>query len=303
MTTRIATSYQNAATLRSLQKAASDMDKSTYQVTTGYKAKTLADESSAAQQILTLRDVSSRTSNYIDNLTAAKSAVTAAETTLQNMTDLLTDANNLVTLARNANDAETRAALAPKAQSLAESFYSLLQTQYNGQYLFSGSNAQQTPISGVATATAYPGSPLSTTWYEGDTQLQSTISGAGLTLQYGVLGNDDAFAKMKAGLESLWYSLKNNDVTEMDNATSALDAAKTGLSSLLGQTGGQLNSIALLATTHTDQKSFVSNQLDDLEKVDMSEALTTYSAQQATLQASLLVISKMNQTSLLDYLK
>lgn len=303
MVSRISTYYQNSETLRTLQSSADAMNLTSYQVTTGYKAKTLADVSADAQQILTLRDAQSRTDTYLSNLTSAKNSIQATESALQQMTDLLTDANNLATLGRNENDATTRAALAPKAQSLTESFYDLFSSQYNNQYLFSGSNGAQAPIAGSGAATAYPGSPLSTTWYQGDDQLPVTMSGTDLTLQYGVLGNDDAFAKLKAGLESLWYGLQNNDMTEVDNAVAALEDAKTGLSGLLGSVGGQLNSIDLLEQRHTDQQSFVSTQLDDLEKVDMSQALTLFSQQQSTLQASMLVISKMSQLTLLDYLR
>lgn len=303
MVSRISTHFQSTETLRNLQTSAKNLDTTSYQVTTGYTAKTLADIASDAQQVLTLRDVQTRTDTYLSNLTSAKNFVTATESTLQQMTDMLTDANNLATLGRNENDPTTRAALAPKAQALTESFYSLLSSQYNGQYLFSGSNAEVAPITGSGAATAYPGSPLSTSWYNGDTQLPVTMSGTGLTLQYGVRGDDDAFAKLKAGLESLWYGLQNNDMTEVDTAITALEDAKDGLSGLLGDVGGQLNNISLLEQRHTDQQSFVSNQLDDIEKVDMSEALTSFSQQQATLQASMLVISKMSQLTLLDYLR
>lgn len=303
MVTRIATIAQNQATLRNLQLANQGMALTTYQITTGNKAQNLSDVAADSKQILTLRDVQTRTQTYLDSLNNIKNNLTAAESALQQMSDLLGDANSVATLGRNENSAETRATLAPKAQSLAESFYTLLKSTFNGQYIFSGSNAAQSPINGTATATAFPGSPVPTTWYQGDSQLPSVVSGTGTTQSYGVLGNDPAFAQMKAGLEALWYGLQNNNVTEIDNAISTLNDAKGGIASLLGQLGGQENSISLVTARHTSQQDLIGNSLDDLEKVDVSEALTTFSQQQATLQASMLIISQVNQLTLLDYLR
>jgi flagellar hook-associated protein 3 FlgL len=303
MVTRVATASQNAATLRNLQEANRGMALSTYQITTGLKSQTLSDDAGNSHQLLTLKDVQNRTATYLNNLTGANNQLTATESALQQMTDLLSEASSLATTGRNENSAATRATLAPKAQALAESFYSLFNTQYNGQYLFSGSNANTAPISGSASATAFPGEPIDTSWYQGDSQLATAVNGAGTTLEYGVLGNSDAFSKLKAGLEGLWYGLQNNNVTEIDTAISTLGGSKTALSSTVSLVGGQMNNIDQLTERYTNQQSFLKTSVDGLEKVDVSEALTTFSQQQATLQASMMIITQVNQVSLLDYIR
>ncbi len=303
MVTRVATSFQNTSTLRNLQQANQGMALSTYQITTGLKSRTLSEDSGSANKLLTLKDVQTRTDTYLSNLKSVSNQLGATESALQQMTDLLTEASSLATTGRNQNSAETRSTLAPKAQAVAESFYSLFNTQFNGQYIFSGSNANTATISGTAAATAFPGEPLATTWYQGDSTLPAVVSGNGTTQEYGVLGNDSAFAKLKAGFEGLWYGLQNNNVTEIDIAISTLGAAKTELSSLVSNVGGQLNNVEQMTDRYTTQQTFIQESVDDIEKVDVSEALTTFSQQQATLQASMMIISQMNQVSLLDYIR
>ncbi|PZP38921.1 MAG: hypothetical protein DI585_05850 [Pseudomonas fluorescens] len=303
MVARIATHSQNAATLRSLQQANAGMALSTYQITTGLKGGTLSDSASTANQLLTLRDVQNRTNTYIANLKSADSQLTTTESALQQMTDLLSEATSLATTGRNENSDSTRASLAPKAQALAESFYALFNTQYNGQYIFSGSNANTAPISGSSTPTPFGGEPLDTSWYQGDGQLASVVSGNGTTMEYGVLGDDPAFAQVKSGLEALWYGLQNNNVTEIDNAIATLNNAKTSLSSLVSNVGGQMNSIDQQTERYTTQQTFIQNNLDSVEKVDVSEAMITFSQQVATLQASMAVITQVSQLTLLDYLR
>lgn len=303
MVSRIATSFQNNATLKNLQQANQGMALTTFQITTGLKSRTLSEDSGNSHQLLTLRDVQARTATYLTNLKSATNQLTASESALQQMTDLLAEASSLATTGRNESSAETRATLTPKAQALAESFYSLFNTQYNGQYLFSGSNANTAPLSGQAAATSFPGEPLSTAWYQGDTNLPTVVSGNGITQEYGVLGNDDTFAKLKAGLESLWQGLKTNNVTEIDTAIGTLNAAKTQLSSLVSTIGGQMNNVEQLTERYTNQQAFVQSSMDAIEKVDVSEALTFFSQQQATLQASMMIISQVNQITLLDYIR
>ena len=303
MVSRIATSSQNAATLRNLQNSNASMALSAYQITTGLKSRMLSDDAGNASRLLTLRDVQTRTATYMSNLTSANQQLKAGESALQQMTDLLGEATSLATTARNENSESTRATLAPKAQALVEGFYSLFNTQYNGQYLFSGSNANISPMGDSPTATPFGGYPLDTTWYQGDSQLATVVSGAQTTLEYGVAGDSDAFAQLKSGLEALWYGLQNNNVTEIDNSISVLNSAKTSLSSMVSDIGGQMNSVNQQVDRYTTQQTFITDSIDGVEKVDVSEALTNFSTQSATLQASMLVLTKLNQTSLLDYLR
>jgi flagellar hook-associated protein 3 FlgL len=300
---RIATYFQNQSTLRTLQNANQGISLASYQVSTGLKAQRVSDFDADTNRVLTLRDVQKRTNIYLGNLTNANNTVKATEGALQQLSDLIGDSISTATLGRNENSANTRKTLAPKAQSMAESFYTLLKTQYNGTYLFSGSNGQTAPTNTNAAAAAFPGAPVPTTYYQGDNQLPGIMTDNGTTLEYGVLGNDPALANLKAGLEALWQGLQTNNVTEIDNAVSALNQAKTGISTLLGRVGGQIKTIDLVKERHETQQTFLKDQLDNLEKVDVSEAIVRVNQQQATLEASSALITRINGLTLLNFLK
>ena len=303
MVTRIATYFQNQDSLRSIQAANAGLALTTYQVTSGNKAKSLADTAADSNQILNLQDVLARSGIYQSNITSAKNTLSAAENALAGMSDLLSEAASVYTLGRNENSADTRASLAPKAQALLDTFTNLVNTQFNGNYVFSGMNGTQAPVTGTLTGAAYPGLPLPTAWYGGDSTPPSVVTGPGTTLQYGVTANADGINQLKAGLQALVYGLKNNSITDIDNAVTTLTKAGTNLSVMQGQVGGQINTLSEVSTQHDNQKTFLTQQLSDLTKVDVSEALTTFSQQQATLQASLLIITQVNQVSLLNYLR
>jgi flagellar hook-associated protein 3 FlgL len=303
MVDRIATSFQNQNTLRGLRQSEADLALSTYQISSGNKARTLADVPTDANRILTLREVQARNVVYTSGMTSASNSLKATEAALQSMTDLLEDAAQTATLGRNENSAATRASLAPKAKSLADTFYNVLNTQFQGRYLFSGQNGLERPVNGVAAPATFPGSPLPTAWYTGDSSLPAVVTGPGTTQTYGVTGDDPALVKMKAGLEALWNGLQTNNLTDIDNAITVLKEARTDVSSALGRVGGELNTFTLLGERSTQQREFLTEQLNDLEKVDVAEAITTFSQQQATLEASMSIIAQINQLSLLNFLR
>lgn len=303
MVSRIATAFQNQTSLRNLQKSSDGIALSIYQATTGNKARNLSEIPQEANRILSLRELQTRNTTYVTGMTSANNQLKAMESALQSMSDLLQDAAQTATLGRNENSATTRATLAPKAQSLVNTFYNLFNTQFEGQYLFSGQNGLNSPVSDAPAARAYPGDPLPTTWYEGDNSLPAVVTGPGTTLQYGVLGNDPAFTKIKAGLEALWNGLQTNNLSDLDSAITALNSARTDLSGSLGQVGGQMNTITQISEKTTTQNEFLKEQSDGLEKMDLSTALTTLSQQQATMDASMAAIMQLNQLSLLNYLR
>lgn len=303
MVTRISTSFQNQTNLRNLQQANEGLTLTSYQVTSGNIGRRLADTAQSSNQIVAMRDVLARTDMYKNNITSATSRLQAAEGALAGMTDLLAEAASLATLGRNENSASTRESLAPKAQAIADTFYNLFKTQFEGAYIFSGQDGDDEPVSGAASATAFPGLPLATTWYNGDSATGTVVTGPGTTLSYGAAGNEAAFAELKTGLEALWYGLENNSLSDIDSAITTLESARESLSVLQGRVGGQMNTLDQLGERHDTQTQFMGEQLDKLEKVDVAEALTRFSQQQATLEASMLIITQVNNLSLLDFLR
>jgi flagellar hook-associated protein 3 FlgL len=303
MVTRIATYYQNQESLRSVQTANAGMALSTYQITSGNKNRTLADTANDSSQILNLTDVINRMGIYANNITSANNSLAASENALSGMSDLLSEAASVYTLGRNENSADTRASLVSKAQAILDTFTGFLNTQFNGTYIFSGMNGTQPPVTGPLTGQDYATASADTTWYNGDDTPPSVVTGPGTTLQYGVAGNSTAFQEIKAGLQALVYGLQNNSLTDIDSAVDSLTQGGSDLSVMQGTVGGQINSLSDLSDQQDSQKTFLQQQLNNLTKVDVSEALTTFSQQQATLQASLLIITQVNQISLLNYLK
>ncbi len=299
---RVSTAFSTQTGVLQLQKSNSSLSDLTYQVSSGLKARSFEGLSGDANQLLNLKDVSKNSQVYINNINTAKSRLRAQEGALQTLSDLIAEAANLYTLGRNENSAEVRATMAPKAEGLAESFYEVFKTKFDGKYIFSGQASEQEPVTASPAASIFPGDPPPTTYYTGDTALPIVITGPGNTKNYGVTGDDTGFARLKAGLETLWYGLQNNSVTDIDGAIDLLEGAQSDVSNMLGEVGGQINGLNLISDRHDGNILFLQERVDDIEKVDITEALTKFSQEESTLQASMLVLGRLSNLSLLNFL-
>lgn len=302
MVTRVSTAFSQQTAILQMQKSNTSLSDLTYQVSSGLRVRRFEELASNANPLLNLKDVMQNSEVYINNIETAQSRLSAEEGALQSLSNLIVEASNLWTLGRNENSAEVRATMAPKAEGLAESFYEVFKTKFDGKYIFSGQGSEEAPINATPAATINPGDPPPTTYYTGDTALPIVITGPGNTQTYGVTGDDLGFARLKAGLETLWYGLENNSVTDIDGAIDLLQQAQSDISNMLGKVGGQINGLNLISSRHEGNITFMEERVDELEKVDVTEALSQFAKEEATLQASMLVLSRLSNISLLDYI-
>ena len=301
--TRVPTNFQFQQSLGNLQNVQQRLDLTTYQISSGLRAQQFSDIATEANELLNLQDLRSINNQYITNIDTVDSRLNATENAVQGLSDLLIEAANVWTLGRNENTAETRATLAPNAEALTQAFYNIFNTKFDGRYLFSGAAANQPPITSAPTANTFPGSiPAPNTYYNGDTQRMQVISGNNSVEEYGITGDHNAFANIKAGLEALWFGLENNSETDIDGAIDLLTTSQDEISSLLGEIGGQQASFDLVRQRHENANIFLDERVDAIEKVDITEAMTRFNQEIATMEASMAVITRMNSLSLVDFL-
>lgn len=300
---RVSTFTQYNTSLSQLQTSNSSLSDLAYQITSGYKGSTLQDYAKEANQLLTLRDFTSSSNIYINNIDKMSTRLKATEDALESMQELLLEASSLRTQANSETSPEARAAMAPEAQGIAESIYAILNTQYEGRYLFSGQASEDAPTTQSATANPATGLPAPTTYYTGATERQQSLVSSGTLQSYGATGDNEAFANAIAGIEALWYGLENDSDTDIQGAIQLLEAAEDSLNNLVGEIGGAINGLNLTKDRHENAILFTNERIDSLEKVDVSEALTQYAQMQTQLEASMTIMTEMSSLSLLDFMR
>lgn len=298
---RVTNLYQAQQSISRIQNSAQNVFRSDFQVSTGLKAEKYSEVSGDLSQILSTKEVQAQLESYSKNLTQMESYLQSLETSLQAMQDILTEATALATLARSENTEENRASIASTAKGLAENLDSLMNQKFQGKYIFSG-QATNSPVTEGTKPTEFSGMPVSTDYYLGDSNKRTTIVSEGTVSEFGLTGDNEGFANLKAGIEALWYGLENNSEESISGSLDLINAAQSSFGSMLGAVGGEMTQIDILQKQHQNTGDFLAEQLQSLQGVDASQAISELSTNEAVLEANLMLISRINSISLLNYL-
>lgn len=299
---RVTNMYQAQTSLARIQNSSEDVFNSDYQVSTGLKSSKYSEVAADLSQILQTKESQSKIESYSKNLTTTESYLNSVETSLQSMKSILTEATSLATLAKSENTAEQRAALSATAEGLAENLDSLMNQQFQGKYIFSG-QAGNVPTTDGTSPKVYAGVPSDTSYYQGDLEKKSTVVAEGDVLKYGIIGDDQGFADLKAGIEALWYGLQNNNEASLTGSLDLINNAQDSFGSMLGIIGGEMKQVDILQEQHSNTTDFLAEQLQELQGVDSAKAISDLKSNEAVLEANLSLIARQNQTSLMDFLK
>jgi flagellin-like hook-associated protein FlgL len=183
----------------------------------------------------------------------------------------------------------------------------LSQTEFDGQYVFSGDNATQPSYqldlnspNGVDRLSTAP----STRLLQDATGVTFAVSQTAQDI-FDHRNPDDSLASdnVFAAVNGLRVALANNDQTGIQDALSSLQLAQGHLSQSLQFYGGVQSQIA--NATDVAQKFQLQYQtaLSQDTSTNMATAAVTLSQEQTTLQASLQVEASMPRTTLFDLLK
>lgn len=300
---RVATFFQQQQNLARIQQTTSSLSTLSFQATSGFKAQRFEDMAQEATQLFNLQEIRNNNDVFIGGLQQAEARLVASEDALNSIVDLLTEAANVYTLGRNELSPEVRATIAPKAQGLADTFVQLLNTQFEGRFLFSGQASNVPPISIALGANPFPGNPPPTTYYNGDTELQRVLTSPGIDTAYGVTGDNVGFARIVAGLESLIFGLQNDSLPDLDGAIDLLRNAQSDVSNMLGDIGGDMAGFQQLRDRFENTSNFMDQRIAELREADIAEVSTRFAQEEAALNASLSITSRILNLSLLNFLR
>src|SRR5487761_1120882 len=139
------------------------------EVSTGVTVNSLSDNPAAAAQDFLLRSEQSANDNFVQTASGVTGTLQVADTALGSVVTQVTQAISLATEANNGTlNSSNRISIANQLSGVRDEILSLANTNYQGQYLFAGSQTSTQPFS-LDTTT----SPA-TVVYSGDT-VQSTV--------------------------------------------------------------------------------------------------------------------------------
>jgi flagellar hook-associated protein 3 FlgL len=304
MTDRITHEMVTSSLLSNLNTSLASLERTGEELSSGKTILEPSDNPYGAGQIIDLQSqldgltsYASATQDGISWTNTASSALSSINNVVARVRELLVQAANGT---NNQGDLNT---IAQEVEQLTESVKQDANTQYAGQYVFSG----------TATTTA-PYQQGANDEYQANNESVSRAIGPGATVTVSspistLLGNGEASGDGKL-LDTLRTIAKNltggtaedrealgtTDLTNIDNNTETLRQ-------LQAVTGSVTDQLQTALTRNEDMQTSISESLSNTQDTNMAEVSVTYSTEQAAYQAALRASATIVQESLLNFLQ
>jgi flagellar hook-associated protein 3 FlgL len=298
---RITEGIISGRNLADLQRANAAVAKASQQVSTGNRLTRPSDDPQAVQKALNLRGDLAATAQYMDTANASQGWAQATDDALSDINDVLQRAREAVVQGGNGTMSQKdRNDIATQIDQLIGQAKASGNATFDGQYIFAGQKTDTAPYD-----------PDGADTFNGDTGSIIRTIGPGVSVQLNgslgsVLGNGsdgkalqvlrDIAAHLRGGTTADTNALRTSDL-------SAIDASMADVSTARAEAGALSNRLTTAANRLTDLQTSTEKVRSGVEHVDLAEAISQLSSQQAVYQAALQATgSSLSQRTLMDFL-
>jgi flagellar hook-associated protein 3 FlgL len=302
---RITNQMMSQSTLAGIESALDRLDSTQQELSTGKQINQPSDNPSGTALTLQLNNNLANLASYSSNVTDGTGWSQAATGALSDITNAVQRVQELVDEAANGTQSTAdMQASADEVNQLIDEIKQDANTQYDGQYVFSGS----------ATTTA-PYQSGSNDSYGGNSGTVNREIGPGTSIAVnanlnGVLGTGQTVSGQPAGDGLLLNTLRNIADDMQSGNSSSLGAAdmtnlSNNLNSLLGLSatvGTTTDRLQMASSRIAALQNSATDSLSNTQDADMAKTEIDFSTEQAALTAALQAGAQIVQQSLMNFL-
>ena len=299
---RITELMQAQTTISSLNQQLTQLSSSAEQLSTGLSINQPSDNPYGASLAIQLNGQLAAMGSYTSNISNGSAWTAEADSSLMNISDQAQTARQLVVQALNGTS--TPAELTSAATQVNELINGIKQdanTQYDGQYIFSGTNTTTAPYTAGSNDT-----------YNGNHgAVNRTIGPGGATVQVNTDISQALGSGQAAGDNRLLNTLRNisQDLTagnsvSLGNDLTTLTANMNTLGAVSANVGSAQDQLQMASSRIQNLQLNLQTELSNTDEINMAQTMTQYSTEQASYNAALQVAASALQTdSLVNFLK
>jgi len=244
---------------------------------------------------LDLRHTQSQIKGGLEALTIAESRLSASQTMLNDITNVLTRAQSVaVQQASGQIGGQERAAAAAEVAHLLDQVANSANQQWQGESLFAGTAVGQQSFAPDAFG-AYQ--------YQGSNQDRVVVISTRQSITSNVRGDEQAFSNTFSALINFQTALLANDQTGIATAISELTTANNNMIDLTSRVGGQISAIQSYNQSYQDMKFTLDKRLNQHEAADIPALVASMQQADIALQASYSQIAQIKSLSLVNFLR
>ena len=266
-----------------------ELNKANEIATTGKRINNLSDDPVGLTQSLNIRSTLSSIEQMGRNISYGNSWLTASESALTNVQNIISDTKVLCIQMANATiGSEQRSSAAETVQNMLDEIVSLANTDVAGNYIFAGSKTDTIPFGQDGT-------------YNGDNNPFTIKISKNSTVEVGSDGQA-VFGTVFNTLVDLKTALQGNDVSGIQDAMDNLDGHFDDISAKISNVGAKMNRMEIKDRIYQDLNFSNTERLSKIEDADIAEAIMKVKAAELTYQTALASSSKVMTLTLMDYL-
>lgn len=276
--------------LAGLQASLAQVQNLQAQASSGKRIQVPSDDPEATATSMQMRSQQLADNQYGRNSDFANARLSVIDSSLQAMTDQLRSARNLVLSSQDGERSDTsRAAISTQLGQIKDQMTALYNSQYLGRPVFGGTSAAGTTIDDSG-AYVGDGNPVMVQ-LSATTTVRVDVDGASI-------GADTAPALMDQLVANA-----NDPAGNPQSDISDLDAVLSKVSLALGNVGAAETRVSTTSNLVGAHSADLATSISHNEEADLADVLTKFASQQIAYQTALGVAAKINQTSLLDFLR
>ncbi len=302
---RITTQMTAQDLLANINQSMDRISATQQELSTGKKINQPSDNPYGTSLSLQLNNQLGGLNDYANNVSDGTGWAQAANASLSDITNAVQRIRELVVQASNGTQTQAdMSADAGEVNLLIDQIKQDANTQYNGQYIFSGSATSTQPYQ-AGSSDAYAGNTGQVT----RTIAPNTSVGVNANLS-GVLGTGQTVAGQPAGDGQLLNTLRNiaDNMTSGNSSAlgatdlSQLDKNLNSLTGLTASVGATTDRLQMAASRIQSLQAADTQVLSNTQDADMAQTEVDFSTEQAALTAALQAGAHIVQQSLMNFL-
>jgi flagellar hook-associated protein 3 FlgL len=304
MTERITPAMVTATTLNNINSSLATLERTSDELSSGKTILEPSDNPYGASQVIDLQSQLDGLSSYATNAQEGISWENTAGGAMSNIANVLQTVRELLVQSSSGTyNQSDRESIATEVDQLTEAVKQDANTQYAGQYVFSGAKTTTEP---------YPQGAEDT--YQGDSGTVTRAIGPGVSVDIStnissLLGNGQSAAdgKLLDTLQTISEHLRGGTAEDVSALGSSdlknLEANIATLSQLQATAGSVTDQLQTATSRIESLQSSITASLSNTEDANIAQTSIAYSNEQAAYEAALRAGASIIQESLLQFLQ
>ncbi len=302
--TRVADIAQHARVLDFIGSSQSRVNELQTQIGSGYKSLEFVGISREAERLVPLEATHTRTTQYVKNNESVERRLQTMETNISQIFDVMSGYKTLLVNALNAqNSADLN--MTVRAQEMLNQISSLLNVAEDGRFLFAGTMTNVQPVDLTSLPPTYvipTANGASSAYYQGNSQVLSVRAGDNFDVTYGITADALGFEQAIRALDVVVKGVPTDPAT-LNHALAIASDALNNVANIRTQIAAVATTLDEVNTKHDEFMLFTEQTIGEIENVDIAEAISLMNVATVTLEASFMVLSRLSQLSLLNFLR